>query len=290
MGVAGGRSGPGPGHRGLRLRVRPRVGRPGDRAGPAAHAAGAAALRVRRPGPPHLLRPAGAAGRRPARRLRQRAGERLDGRAGRRRRRHHAAGPAGLRRRPGDGRAGVPSAGTRRGGPDPLCRTAGRPGAGGPKDGARRVRRRRRRQRRTPAADPGRHQRRGCPGQGRGRLQPGHLPGPLRLRPFRPGVRAVDHQARRRERDRDGRPRRPPRRQRALRPHRVRLPPDGQGGRDRHDRVPSPRRGTPPSLHDQALRPRPGRRARAHGVALPRWPTSTTTWSPRTATTNSSEP
>ena len=82
-----------------------------------------AALRVPRAAARDLLRAAGAAGRRPARRLRQRARSTPGWPSRACRRRHHAARPAGLRRRPGHGGARVPTAGTRRGRPSrrPPC-------------------------------------------------------------------------------------------------------------------------------------------------------------------------
>ena len=175
--------------------------------------------------------------RRPARRVRQRAGQRMDGRAGHPRGTHHAARPPRLRRRPGHGRARVPAAGP----------------------GARQPTRRRR------CSWPTWCSRRVCTVRGefagdetahaalQQLIQVGTSAGGARAKAvvaFNPttyqvrsaygdprrGIRAVADQTRRRERHGHGRARRPARRQRALRPHRVRLQPDGPGGRHRHDR------------------------------------------------------
>ena len=72
----------------------------------------------------HLLRPALPPGRRPPRRVRQRAGQRLDGGAGGAVRIDHPARPARLRLGPRPRRAGVPPAGTRHAADEPPTAVA----------------------------------------------------------------------------------------------------------------------------------------------------------------------
>ena len=118
-------------HRLVRLRLRARVGRPGLRSRPAAHAAAQRALRVSRPPAGHLLPAAAVVGRRAARRVRQRAGQRVARGAGHPRRTHHAARPPRLRRRPGHGGARVPPARPNHRNRRADRGAAGRPGLGG---------------------------------------------------------------------------------------------------------------------------------------------------------------